>query len=267
MRSEPASTDRTTASLSREALVETMPLYRAGDLYDRIYCDPVGYGHQARHISDGMRTRSGGTERLDFLDIGCGTGALAEHLEALGVAVTGIDINDGMLRVARARKLDAAFHIADAGDPSSWGLGTQRFDAVGTFYGAIHFLGTDERVIRFFEGARGALKDGGRVLVDVDDIATMPQHIPTIRRRGLIIQRGWRFGMGRGGNPVYVVAAHDPVTRDSMLDAQVCFHTSVSTVTKLAAEAGLRLLDREHNATGQAAAAQPGLHALTFGAS
>jgi SAM-dependent methyltransferase len=258
--------DRSARKYKRASLVETMPLYREGDLYERIYCDPIGYGCQARHIRDGMRQRTGGSERLTFLDIGCGTGALAEQLEALDVDVTGIDINEGMLSSARARSLRAALRRADAGDPSTWELGSQRFDAVGTFYGAIHFIGTDARVIRFFEGAHAALKPGGRVLVDVDDIDTMPRDIPTIHRAGLTIQRGWRFGMGRGGNPVYVVAAHDPVTRESFLDAQVCFHTSVSTVTTLAAEAGLRLLDREHNATGQAAASQPGLHALTFGA-
>lgn len=245
-------------------LVRTMPLYAAGEMYERIYCDPVGYGCQARHILDVICSSAADEEPMSFLDIGCGTGALAEALCALDVDVFGIDTNDGMLRVARARELAATFITADAGDPTTWRLGDQRFDAVGTFYGAIHFLGTDERVVQFFAGARDVLRPGGRVLVDVDDIETMPQDIPTIRRSGLIIQRGWRFGIGLGGAPVYVVAAYDPVTRDSILDAQPCFHTSVAEVTELAAEAGLRLIDRHHNATGQAAAAQPGLHALVF---
>ena len=48
---------------------------------------------------------------IDILDIGCGTGELMEYAARKGACVTGIDISDGMLSVARKR-----FKEADLGD-------------------------------------------------------------------------------------------------------------------------------------------------------
>jgi SAM-dependent methyltransferase len=56
--------------------------------------------HYLRKRTEFVRTlRSGGS----VLDVGCGTGALAQRLSASGYEVTGVDPSDGMLEVMRSR--------------------------------------------------------------------------------------------------------------------------------------------------------------------
>jgi SAM-dependent methyltransferase len=59
-----------------------------------------------------QRLLGAGTGRL--VDVGCGTGAFAAALAALGWTVTGVDVSEDMLRRARARGVDVV--RADATD-------------------------------------------------------------------------------------------------------------------------------------------------------
>jgi SAM-dependent methyltransferase len=63
-----------------------------------------------------------GTGRL--LDVGCGTGAHASVLGALGWELTGVDISEDMLRIARARGLDVV-----QADAAQLPFDDQSFDA------------------------------------------------------------------------------------------------------------------------------------------
>jgi SAM-dependent methyltransferase len=67
-------------------------------------------------------SRLAGTVALDVLDIGCGTGFLSLLLAELGHRVTGIDVADAMLEMARrkaaARGLNVDFRYADAEAPA-----------------------------------------------------------------------------------------------------------------------------------------------------
>lgn len=60
----------------------------------------------------------GRTEALDVLDIGCGPGELSFLFAELGHRVTGIDINEPLVEIARRRAdqrgLDTAFHTGSA---------------------------------------------------------------------------------------------------------------------------------------------------------
>ncbi|MEH2178691.1 class I SAM-dependent DNA methyltransferase [Nostoc sp.] len=49
-----------------------------------------------------------------ILDLGCGTGQLAQHLQLKGYQVTGIDCSKGMLNYARNNAPDVNFILADA---------------------------------------------------------------------------------------------------------------------------------------------------------
>lgn len=77
------------------------------DWYDAELAD-TELGQSARHIV--ARLLGDGSGRV--VDVGCGTGLLAVALGRLGWSVTGIDISEDQLRLARARGVDA--QLADA---------------------------------------------------------------------------------------------------------------------------------------------------------
>lgn len=71
-----------------------------------------------------------------ILDAGCGSGAFSEHLLGLGMDVTGIDVSDGLVNLARAALPNGRFLT---GDIFRTGFPAASFDAV--FCGAVlhHF--------------------------------------------------------------------------------------------------------------------------------
>ncbi|MBV8454562.1 MAG: class I SAM-dependent methyltransferase [Deltaproteobacteria bacterium] len=70
----------------------------------------------------GLMSRVAGGVALDALDVGCGTGFLSLLLAKLGHRVTGIDVAEAMLAMARgkaaAQGLTVNFHSADAETPA-----------------------------------------------------------------------------------------------------------------------------------------------------
>jgi SAM-dependent methyltransferase len=120
--------------------------------------------HSFAHIVDHL----GLWADAEVLDVGCGPGWLSEWLARCGYQVTGIDVSEDMIAIARQRveALDpvavgtgarAEFH-ALAADQLPW---TGRFDAA-VLYDAMHHL-DDERATlrRIFD----ALNPGGRIYI------------------------------------------------------------------------------------------------------
>lgn len=72
-----------------------------------------------------------GTEGLDVLDVGCGTGSLSLLLAEAGHRVTGVDLAPRMVERARAKLRDAGhparFLVGDASKPPT---GADRFDVL-----------------------------------------------------------------------------------------------------------------------------------------
>ncbi len=101
-------------------------------------------------------------EKMRILDVGTGTGFLAILLAELGHEVVGVDISEGMLKVARekARKagLDVKFEVADA---ENLPFDDEEFDAVVCRH-VLWTLPNPERALR--EWAR-VVKAGGKVIV------------------------------------------------------------------------------------------------------
>ena len=64
--------------------------------------------HLRLHYVDGIAQLSG----KDVLDVGCGGGILAEAMASFGAAVTGVDMGEASLKVARAHSRDSGVEIS-----------------------------------------------------------------------------------------------------------------------------------------------------------
>ncbi len=80
-------------------------LSRSYDGWARDYdADMSGWGYRHPAIIAGMVGRHAPSRQTEILDAGCGTGVLGETLAVLGyTAIDGIDLSEGMLRVAGSK--------------------------------------------------------------------------------------------------------------------------------------------------------------------
>ena len=101
-----------------------------------------------------------------ILDIGCGTGRHAIELARRGYQVTGFDLSEAQLRLAREKAAQAGvvveFQRRDATQPHF----NQEFDAAIMFCeGAFPLMETDEKNHAILRHAGAALRPGGKLLL------------------------------------------------------------------------------------------------------
>lgn len=99
--------------------------------YDLLYREK-DYAAEAEYVASHVRAHSPRAKRI--LDLGCGTGAHAEHLARMGYAVHGIDLSEEMLSRAEARKSALPREI---GGRLSFGRGDVRTVRTGDTYDAV----------------------------------------------------------------------------------------------------------------------------------
>lgn len=133
---------------------------QSAEFYDAIYSFK-DYAAEAAQIAD--RLRSLRPRPRTVLDAACGTG---EHCRILADVhrfdVDGLDIDPGLLRVARVKHPRGRFFEADMSDFDV----LRRYDAVLCLFSSIGYLVTLERVTRALACFRQHLEPGGVVLVE-----------------------------------------------------------------------------------------------------
>ena len=117
------------------------------------------------------------------LDMACGQGRHALELAARGFRVTGLDISEPSLAVARdravARGVDVELVHLDMRSLAA----EQEFDAVFNFHSSFGFFATEEEDLRVVERGARALRPGGRLLIDTISDLWLARHGQP---------RGWR---------------------------------------------------------------------------
>ena len=101
-----------------------------------------------------------GTRALDF---GCGTGRSARFLQKLGFDITGLDISDEMIAIARRRDPEGTYRVIDDGDFRALPAGG--FDLVQSAFTFDNIPGFDRKA-RLFRGLGNLLATGG-ILVNI----------------------------------------------------------------------------------------------------
>lgn len=131
--------------------------------YDLLYRDK-DYGAEAAYVASHLPAGA------CILELGCGTGAHAEHLARMGFSVDGVDLSETMLDRARARKAGLPPGIAarlsfSHGDIRSVRTG-KAYDAVLALFHVMSYQTGNDDLQAAFGTAAAHLSSGGSFLFD-----------------------------------------------------------------------------------------------------
>jgi ubiquinone/menaquinone biosynthesis C-methylase UbiE len=127
--------------------------------YDKLYAWK-DYEAESRRLEALIRTHLRSSGRR-LLDVACGTGLHLAYLQS-SFEVEGLDIDPGLLEVARQRLPNIPLHL---GDMASFDLG-QRFDIVTCLFSSIGYVRTTERLAAALDSMARHLVPGGLLLVE-----------------------------------------------------------------------------------------------------
>ena len=135
--------------------------------YDLLYRDK-DYAAEAEYVASLIRERA--PQAKTILELGCGTGAHAEHLARMGYIVHGIDQSKEMLSRSEARKASLSTDIASRLSFSHGDIRTVRsstvYDVVISLFHVMSYQTTNNDLIAAFETADKHLGSGGLFLFD-----------------------------------------------------------------------------------------------------
>lgn len=129
------------------------------ELYDRFYSFK-DYAAEAARVRD-LVVGAGGPGGGTLLDVACGTGG---HVGPFGAFYTaeGVDLDEGLLAVARRKHPEVAFHHGDMAD---FDLG-RRFDVVTCLFSSIGYTRTAERMRAAVANLARHLAPGGALVIE-----------------------------------------------------------------------------------------------------
>lgn len=130
--------------------------------YDLLYATK-NYAGEARYVDRLIRRHAPNAQNL--LELGCGTGAHARELGALGYAVTGIDQSNQMIEIAQRRGLDLKQLSFMRGDARTF-RGGQPFDVVISLFHVMSYQISNTDLLAAMKTAASNLRPGGVFIFD-----------------------------------------------------------------------------------------------------
>lgn len=165
-------------------MVNEMASYsgRHAELYDLFYKDKP-YAAEAAFVDRCLTDLSSGpVNRL--LEIACGTGTHAFHLEKPGREIVATDYSEGMLRRAREKAVEKHSRVEfQLQDMTQLAVSTEMFDAVICLFDAIGYVRTNEALEKVFHGVHKHLRPGGLFIFEFWHAAAMLRHYDPVRVR------------------------------------------------------------------------------------
>lgn len=129
-------------------------------VYDAIYENKKHYRRESEraHLIIERHKQSQGN---DLLDVGCGTGAHAEHLRQW-YSVEGLDLSRSQLSIARGRLPDLVFHLADM---TEFDL-KKSYDVVTCLFNSLAHILTLKQLAQAVKSMTNHLRPGGILLIE-----------------------------------------------------------------------------------------------------
>jgi SAM-dependent methyltransferase len=128
-------------------------------IYDAVYAFK-DYAAEAERVHELIQERTPGASSL--LDVACGTGKHLEQFRRWYPDVAGVDLDEGLIEIARERLDDVPLHLADM---TSFDLG-RKFDAVTCLFSSIGYVGTVDRLASAIASMAAQLTEGGVLVVE-----------------------------------------------------------------------------------------------------
>ncbi|MET3699313.1 methyltransferase family protein [Bacillus oleivorans] len=134
-------------------------------VYDNLMKD-APYDKWVEYVKQQALFFNKSNEQISLVDVGCGTGELAVRLKKDGFHVSGTDLSETMLTIARrkAENLSLTFPLFQQ-DMTELQV-DEKVDMITIFCDSINYLPTKEAVIQTFHSCYAALKNGGLLLLD-----------------------------------------------------------------------------------------------------
>jgi|TARA_B100000315_G_scaffold187081_1_gene176639 SAM-dependent methyltransferase len=137
------------------------------EYYDLLYADK-DYAQEAAYVAALINAQN--SKAATILELGCGTGAHAEHLARLGFTVHGIDMSAGMLEKAALRQSSLADDVAAR---LSFSLGDVRtastsstYDVVISLFHVMSYQNSNMDIQNALNTAAAHLASGGVFIFD-----------------------------------------------------------------------------------------------------
>ena len=130
---------------------------KSARFYDVIYSFK-DYAAEAAYVQNVIRDRA---DARTLLDVACGTGLHLQHF-AQSFEAEGIDLDPGLLEIARERVPEVPLH---EGDMRTFDLG-KTFDALTCLFSSIGYVGGPEELAQTMERFAAHLNPGGVVVVE-----------------------------------------------------------------------------------------------------
>ena len=156
---------------------------------------------------------------MEVLDLACGHGRIANRLAERGARVTGLDATPLFLERARTdarqRGVDVEYVEGDMRE-LPW---ENRFDRIVSWFTSFGYFDSDEEDKRVLRAARRALRSGGRLLIENNNL-------PELVKRwqpSVVVERDGNFLIDR--------STFDPVTGRATTDRTIVRDGRTRTVT------------------------------------
>ena len=156
-----------------------MSVFGAYSNYYNLFYKDKDYVGEAGYVDAIIKKYASGSDSI--LDFGCGTGLLDVELANLGYNMTGVDISEKMLEIARSRHSTQEFILGDIREVR---VG-RCFDVIVSLFHVMSYLTTNHDLEAALLSARAHLAPGGLLIFDCWYGPAVLTDLPVVRVKRL----------------------------------------------------------------------------------